>query len=263
MTAPSARLSSQAVIGPRGGEVACRRFDTVLASPSSGKGAPVSISTITIVNPSGEGNLLNPEVLADLTEQLRAADADAEVTGIILTGAGDVFCSGLDIAAIQAGGDPVEFATALAALLKFLPTLGTPVVAAVNGNAVASGASIVAAVDYAVAVADAVIGTREVSLGIWPMVAQVPLIQRLGARAAMENVGSGEPFTAERARELGLINAIAEPGKLFAMAEEWLAKAARAGSIVSVGRPAFYRFAEMGYDEALDASVELFADMNP
>lgn len=222
----------------------------------------MSIATITILNPSGEGNLLNPEVLADLTEQLRAADADPEVTGIILTGAGDVFCSGLDIPAIRAGGDPVEFATALAALLKYVPTLGTPVVAAVNGDAVASGASIVAVADYAVAARGALIGTREVSLGIWPMVAQVPLIQRLGARAAMENVGSGEPFTAERAREIGLINALAEPDQVVAVAEEWLAKAARAGSIAAIGRPAFYRFAEMGYDEALDASVQLFADMN-
>lgn len=222
----------------------------------------MSIATITIDNQNGEGNLLNPGVIAGLVERLRAADADAEVTGIVLTGAGGVFCNGLDIPAIQAGGDPVEFATALAGLLKLLPTLGTPVVAAVNGNAVASGASIVAAVDYAVCVPDALIGTREVSLGIWPMVAQVPLIQRLGARFAMENVGSGEPFGPERAREVGLINEIQPAERLVPAAEGWLANAARAGAIAATGRPAFYRFAEMGYDEALDASVALFAEMN-
>lgn len=222
----------------------------------------MSIATITIDNPSGEGNLLNPGVIADLVAQLRAADADAEVTGILLTGAGAVFCNGLDIPAIQAGGDPVEFATALAGLLKLLPTLGTPVAAAVNGNAVASGASIVAAVDYAVCVPDALIGTREVSLGIWPMVAQVPIIQRLGARWAMENVGSGEPFAPERAKDVGLINEIQPAEALLDAAKAWLTKAARAGAIAAVGRPAFYRFAEMGYEEALDASVALFADMN-
>lgn len=219
-------------------------------------------TVVTITNPAGEGNLLNPTVIADVTARLRAADDDPDVSGIILTGAGSVFCSGLDIPAIQAGGDPVEFATALAGLLKLLPTLGTPVVAAINGDAVASGASLVAASDYAVAVPHARIGTREVSLGIWPMVAQVPLIQRLGARWAMENVGSGEPFDVVRAREVGLINAVAEPDDLMAAAEAWLDKAARAGAIAATGRPAFYRFAEMGYDEALDASVTLFADMN-
>lgn len=69
------------------------------------------------------------------------ADADTKVTGVVITGAGDVLCSGLDIPAIQAGGDPVEFATALVALLKLIPT-APPVVAVVNGNAVASGAGV-------------------------------------------------------------------------------------------------------------------------
>lgn len=223
----------------------------------------MAIATVTITNTSGaEGNLLNPEVIADVTTQLTTADADPAVTGIILTGAGTTFCSGLDIPAIQAGGDPVEFASALAGLLKLLPTLGTPVAAAVNGDAVASGAALVASADYAVALDGVKLGTREVAVGIWPMVAQVPLIQRLGARWAMENIGSGEPFTPERAREVGLINEIVSDAALVTdAATAWLTKAARAKDVFAVGRPAFYRFAEMGYDEALDASVSLFARM--
>jgi enoyl-CoA hydratase/carnithine racemase len=222
----------------------------------------MTVTTITISNPSGEGNLLNPDVIARLVGELQQADGDPAATGIVLTGAGSVFCSGLDIPAIKAGGDPVEFATALAGLLKLIPTLSTPIVAAINGDAVASGASLVAVMDYSVCAPEARIGTREVSLGIWPMVAQVPLIQRLGARWAMENVGSGEPFTAERAREVGLVNEIVAPERLHEAAQAWLEKAARAGAVTAVGRPAFYRFAELGYDEALDASVELFAEMN-
>ncbi len=222
----------------------------------------MSFATVTIDNPNGEGNLLNPAVVAGIIAELTAADADESITGIILTGAGDVFCNGLDIPAIQAGGDPVEFSTALAELLKLLPTLGTPIVAAVNGNAVASGASIVAACDYAVSLPDVAIGTREVSIGIWPMVAQVPLIQRIGVRFAMENIGSGEPFTPQRALEVGLINEIADDAGLIPAAAAWLAKAARGGAIVRIGRPAFYRFAELSYADALDASVELFAEMN-
>lgn len=222
----------------------------------------MTIATVTVDNPSGEGNLLNPDVIARIIEQLTAADADESVTGVIITGAGEIFCNGLDIPAIKAGGDPVEFAAALAELLKLLPTLGLPVVAAINGPAVASGASIVAACDYAVSLPDVPIGTREVSIGIWPMVAQVPLIQRLGVRFAMENIGSGEPFTPQRALEVGLINEITDAAGLMPAAEAWLAKAARGGAIVKIGRPAFYRFAELSYADALDASVELFADMN-
>ena len=50
----------------------------------------MTIATITITNPSGEGNLLNPTVIADLTEQLLGADAAVDVTGIVMTGAGGV-----------------------------------------------------------------------------------------------------------------------------------------------------------------------------
>ena len=214
-----------------------------------------------IVITGTQGNLLNPGNMAEIVDALRAADAAPDITGILLTGAGDTFCSGLDIPAIQAGGDPVEFAQSLVVLLKLLPTLGTPVAAAINGDAVASGASIAAACDYAVTTPTARIGTREVSLGIWPMVAQVPIIQRIGARAAIENVGSGDPFTAERAREVGLVNEIAAPEALRSSGEAGLRTAARGGPQVTVGRPAFYRFAELSYDDALDAAVQLFGDM--
>jgi enoyl-CoA hydratase/carnithine racemase len=145
---------------------------------------------IAFVTLEGAGrNLLNPQNMAATVDALNRADADAGVTGIVVTGAGDTFCGGLDIEAVRAGGDPVEFAGSLVELLKVFPRLTKPVVARVNGDALASGASIVAACDFAVAVPTARVGTFEVSVGIWPMVAQVPLIQRIGARAAMENIG--------------------------------------------------------------------------
>jgi len=216
-------------------------------------------ATVEIAGPGR--NLLNPEVMSGVEEGLRAADADPGVAGIVLTGRGEAFCAGLDTDAIAAGGDPIAFAGALVRILKLIPTLGTPVVAAVNGDAVASGASLVAACDFAVAAPHALIGTREVSIGIWPMVAQVPLIQRLGPRAAMENIGSGEPFTAERARELGLVNAVVPADEVLEAAHAWLAKAARAGAVGAVGRPTVYRLAELGYEDALDEALGLFTRM--
>lgn len=217
------------------------------------------IAQITLDGP--DRNLLNPRVMADLARQLRSADDDHEVSGILITGAGTTFCGGLDVGAIRAGADPVEFATSLVELLKMFPRLTKPVAARVNGDAVASGASIVAACDFAVAVPSARIGTFEVSIGIWPMVAQVPLIQRMGARRAMENIGAGEPFTAERARELGLVNAVAEgPGLEEALAT-WLNNAARGGAAVVTGRPSLYELAELSYDDALDLALVKFSEM--
>ena len=112
-------------------------------------------------------NLLDPDVMAALREAILEADADADVQAIVFTGGGDMFCGGLDIERIQAGADPVAFASALVELLRIFPTLGKPIIAAVNGDALASGYSLVCASDLAVAVGFAV----WVPQGIWGWIA--------------------------------------------------------------------------------------------
>ena len=214
---------------------------------------------MTIAN--GDRNLLNPGVMSQLEQALREADAEESVEGLVITGSGSVFCGGLDVPAIQAGADPVEFARSLVALLSLMPQLGTPVTAAVNGDAVASGASLAAACDYAVGHPGVLIGTYEVSIGVWPMIAQVPLIQRIGAKAAIENVGSGEPFSAQRAYEVGLLQRIAPDGELVAACTDWLKLASRGAKVYASGRRAFYEFADMPYEEALQASLDRFTAM--
>lgn len=215
-------------------------------------------STRVLTIDNGERNLLNPAMMHELRSKLLEADSDTAVLAVLLTGARDCFCGGLDIAAIQAGADPVEFASALVELLRVMPMLGVPLAAAVNGDALASGASIVAACDYAAAVSTALIGTMEVSVGIWPMIAQVPLIHRLGPRLAIENVGSGEPFSAEKSKELGLVQRIVRRGEEVAATEEWLDKASRAPRATPAGRRSLYEFASLPYAEALDASLARF-----
>lgn len=209
-----------------------------------------SYSVVTIEGPGR--NLLNPENMAKLEADLRAAGADQNTTGIVITGAGDVFCGGLDVPAIKAGADPIPFYEALISILKLIPTLPKPVVAVVNGDAVASGGAIVAASDFAVSSPSAQIGSYEVSVGVWPIVAQVPLIKRLGARAAIQNIASGEPFSAQAALAAGLVNEIAEESKLMGLAAEWLEKASRAGATMSTGRPSVYELEQLDYNDALD-----------
>ncbi|MCB0907166.1 MAG: enoyl-CoA hydratase/isomerase family protein [Nocardioidaceae bacterium] len=214
----------------------------------------VRIATVEIAGPGR--NLLNPEVLGNIEQGIRDAAADTTVAGIVLIGSGDdAFCGGLDVPAIKAGADPVPFYEGLISILKLLPALPKPVVAAVNGDALAGGAGFVAAADYVVSVPDAKIGSYEVSVGVWPIVAQVPLVKRLGVRAAMENIVPGEPFTAERAKEVGLVNDIVPVVQLRETAEEWLRKAARGGATVAGGRPSLYEVDAMSYNDALDAAL--------
>jgi enoyl-CoA hydratase/carnithine racemase len=226
---------------------------TVTASDAGG------IRTLELA--AGERNLLDPPTMGLLHDALVEADSDPAVLGILLTSSGDVFCGGLDIAAIRAGANPVEFAAALARLFRLMPRLTQPVAAAVQGDALAGGAGLVAAVDYAVAVPTARIGSQEVAGGIWPMVAQVPLVHRIGARNALENIGCGEPFTARRAHEVGLVQAVVEPDQLVAAARRWLELAQRGAAAYALGRPSLFEIAQLDYDTALDTAYERFASM--
>lgn len=224
----------------------------------SGVSEQMAGSTRVLTLDSGPQNLLNGDVIEGLRTQLVEADASPEVLAILLTGAGDFFCGGLDRAAIKAGADPKALGQDLVGLFRLIPALGKPIAAAVNGDALAAGAGLVAACDYAVAADTARIGTMEVSVGLWPMIAQVPVIHRIGARAAMENIGSGEPFSAQRSLEVGLVQKVVRPGSERAAAHEWLSKASRAPSVVAAGRPSVYDLASLPYPEALNASYELF-----
>jgi len=206
-------------------------------------------------------NLLDPDVMAVLRDAILEADGAAEVDAIVLTGGGDMFCGGLDIELIQAGADPVSFASALVELLRIFPTLGKPVIAAVNGDALASGYSLVCAADLAVAVDTARIGTFEASVGIWPMIAQVPALQRLHPRHALENLLTGEPFDARRAYDIGIVNEVVGAGELWPAVERWAQLSVRAGKALAAGRRSFYRFRELSYDDALTASLEEFRGM--
>jgi enoyl-CoA hydratase/carnithine racemase len=206
-------------------------------------------------------NLLDPDVMAELRDAILEADGDADVDAIVLTGGGDMFCGGLDIERIQAGADPVAFASALVELLRIFPTLGKPVIAAVNGDALASGYSLVCAADLAVAVDSARIGTFEASVGIWPMIAQVPALQRLHPRHALQNLLTGEPFDARRAYEIGIVNEVVSAGELWPAVERWAQLSVRAGKALAAGRRSFYRFRELSYDDALTASLEEFRGM--
>ncbi|MGI8329499.1 enoyl-CoA hydratase-related protein [Actinomadura scrupuli] len=157
-------------------------------------------------------NALNPALMDELSAALRAADADPEVRAIVLTGAGTVFCAGLDLKAFGSGGD-------FKGLLWFYHQgVATPVIAALNGPALAGGFELLLACDLVVAAEDAKLGISEVKRGLFAAGGGTTLSARVPMAVALEMGLTGDPITAVRAQEIGLVNRVVPAGQVRAEA---------------------------------------------
>jgi len=147
-------------------------------------------------------NALNPELLQELSAVLKEADADPAVRAIVLTGAGPVFCAGMDLKAFARG------ARFDGLLWFYRDGVATPVVAALNGSAVAGGFELALACDLVVAADTASLGIAEVRRGLFAAGGATTLADRIPLAVALEMGLTGELITAARAREIGLANRV-------------------------------------------------------
>lgn len=159
------------------------------------------VLVVTLNRPEAR-NALNPELIDGLSAVLLSADADPEVRVIVLAGAGPVFCAGLDLKAFTRGGR-------LDGLVWFCREgVATPVIAAVNGPALAGGFELMLACDLVVAAQDATLGIPEVKRGLFAAGGGTTLPDRVPAAVALEMGLTGEPVTAAQARDVGLVNRV-------------------------------------------------------
>jgi crotonobetainyl-CoA hydratase len=172
---------------------------------------------IVTINRPDQRNAVNRFVHEGVGDALEAADHDPEVRVVIVTGAGDKsFCAGADLVALSRGeslapDDPKKQAWGFAGIVSH--AISKPVIAAVNGHALGGGLEITLAADLAVAVDTAQFGLPEPKRGLFAAAGGVfRLPEQLPKKIAMEMILTGDPISAERALELGLINAIAPAG---------------------------------------------------
>jgi len=159
------------------------------------------IATVTLDSPANR-NALSAQLRQELAARLDAAFADDAVRVIVLTHAGTVFCSGMDLK--EASGGAVagqEFPR----ILETIWTSPKPVVARLAGPARAGGLGLVAAADIAVAADSVSFAFTEVRIGVVPAVISVTVLPRLLPRAANELFLTGETFDAARAVQVGLL----------------------------------------------------------
>lgn len=167
---------------------------------------------VLVLDRPARRNAVDGAMTAELTAALARFEGDPALRVGILTGAGGFFCAGMDLAAFAAGDLP-----GLTEPGRFAGFTGAertkPIIAAVEGGALAGGFELVLACDMATAGADAVFGLPEVRRGLFPAAGgALRLPRRIPLAIANEMILTGRPIPAARAQELGLLNAVTEPG---------------------------------------------------
>jgi enoyl-CoA hydratase len=178
------------------------------------------VAVVTIDRPERR-NAVDAPTAAALVEAFRRFDGDGSLSVAILTGAGGTFCAGADLKAI-AEGDALNVAEHGDGPMG--PTrmrLGKPVIAAIEGHAVAGGLELALWCDLRVAARDAVLGVFNRRFGV-PLIdlGTVRLPRLIGQGRALDLILSGRPVDAGEALSMGLVNRITEPGQARAGALE-------------------------------------------
>ncbi len=165
---------------------------------------------ITINRPD-QRNAVNAAVAAGIAAALDTLDGDAALSVGVLTGAGKGFCSGMDLKAFVAGDRPHAEGRGFAGIVQRPPS--KPLIAAVEGFALAGGLEVALACDLIVAARGARLGIPEVKRSLVAAGgALLRLPRALPRNLAMELALTGDPIEAERGYELGLVNRLTEPG---------------------------------------------------
>jgi enoyl-CoA hydratase/carnithine racemase len=172
-----------------------------------------AVVTVTLRRPERR-NALDHALFAALTDAFIAFERDPSARVLVLTGEGSAFCAGMDLKAFAEHG-PVHDPSGV----SFLSIERTkPVIAAVNGPAVAAGFELVLCCDLAVAADTASFGLPEVRRGLLATVGSWRLARAVGLRPALQIALTGEAIDAERAHALGLVCAVVARDRVLATA---------------------------------------------
>jgi methylglutaconyl-CoA hydratase len=216
-------------------------------------------------------NALSGALIEALHAGLEHADLDAEVRVVALRGAGKDFCAGADLDELLASADlpPGENEAAalrLGTLFSRMRRLPKPVVAVVQGRALAGGAGLVTACDLAIAGEGAQLGYPEIQRGFVPAMVMTLLRRAVGEKAALDLVLTGRVLSAREAQIVGLLTRVVPDSDLAREAGALLAALASASmSALALTKQLFYQLDGRALDDgiALGARVNAAARQTP
>jgi len=216
--------------------------------------------THLILNRAKKRNALSRGLLSNLQATLDSIASQPHTRVVVLTGRGPVFSSGHDMKEMLAGNerDYSDLFNLCSRVMMQLRRLPQPVIARVQGMATAAGCQLVAACDLAVAVDTATFATPGVKVGLFCTTPMVPLVRAIAPKAAMEMLLLGQPISAARALELGLVNRVVPEDKLDAAVDELVqGLLAVSPAVLKLGKAAFYDTLPLTEMEAYEKAVKV------
>jgi len=164
-----------------------------------------AVLTLTLNRPR-KSNSLHPDLVAQLAQALTDAEQDEDLIVVVITGAGRAFCAGLDLELLTSWNaeEKVSYLETATGVFGQLWKLRQPVIAAVNGPAIAGGFDLAAFCDFRLAAREAIFGQAEINLGLTQIIH--PLYKSIGLARAKEMAMTGINITAEEAHRIGLVN---------------------------------------------------------
>ncbi len=178
-----------------------------------------AVLTLTLNRPA-KSNSLDPDLVKQLSTELAAAEANTELGAVVITGAGSSFCAGLDLELLVSWSTEQKLMhlDAVTKIFRHVWTLPQPVIAAVNGPAIAGGFDLAAFCDIRLAAKEAIFGQAEINIGLTQIIH--PLYKSIGLARAKELALTGQNISADEAFRIGLVNHVYQRDELMPRALE-------------------------------------------
>lgn len=221
------------------------------------------IATLTMNRPQ-QMNLLTSEMLGALQAAFDSIEKNSNIRVVIIAAAGKGFCAGHDLKEIRALREQPKIEALFSQcsrMMLSIPRLPQPVIARVQGAAAAAGCQLVAQCDLAVASDAAKFVTSGVSWGFFCSTPGVAVGRNLQRKHALEMLLTGDPISAARALEWGLVNRVVPADQLDAQVFQLAASlASKPPATLAAGKRAFYQQMDMGLERAYELAGKVIAD---
>ncbi len=214
------------------------------------------VARLTLHRP--EHNLLNEQMLRELANGIGMVAENGAVKLIVLDASGKVFSAGVDIGEYT-GERAFSMLDAFHAACIAMVETPQPVLVIVDGAAIGGGAELVAYGDLVVATPRARFALPEITIGMFPPLASTMFPHIIGPKRALELVLTGEAISAEKARDLGLVNRLVPEAQLQAAVNELIGKiTAQSGAVLGMAKKAVLGGMGMSLRDSLKNSMNIF-----